>query len=91
MNFTRKAAAIPVALILSQALAANAQTPGHEGRRICRVPETTATRMAPPRICKTAAEWRAIDNLRERQAETEGQIFSRERVESQPPAVASPN
>ena len=92
MNFSRKAAAIAVTLVLGQALAAAApaQTQGSEGRRICRTPQTTSTRMAPPRICKTAAEWREIDGLRDRQAESEGQVFRRERVEAQPPSVASP-
>ena len=93
MKLTRKAATISMMLVLSQPLTATAlaQTRDGEGRRVCRSPQTTATRMAPARICKSVAEWREIDRVRDQRAESEGQIFQRERVESQPPSVPAPN
>jgi hypothetical protein len=93
MIMTKKVAAISVALVVGQALAASApaQTQGSEQRRICRSTQTTATRMGGSRICKTAAEWREIDRMRERERDAEGDTFRTERVASQPITTPAPN
>ena len=68
--------------------AAFAQSPD-DSRIMCKSEATTATRLPQPRVCRTKAQWRALE--KERELDRNGEIFAREPVIARPlpmPAAA---
>jgi len=59
-----------------------------EDRIVCKSLALTATRLPSPRVCRTRAQWRALE--REQEVDRTGQTLSREQVLSQPPRPGAP-
>jgi hypothetical protein len=55
--------------INSQA-AATADATAGDNRRVCRQRDTMGTRLRAVRVCRTQAEWRALDNAGRQRAKT---------------------
>ena len=74
--------AIIVTMLAGQSLvaAALAQSPD-DGRIQCRDLVPSGTRLPQPRVCKTRAEWRALEKQRE--LDRNGEIFAHEEVIAQ--------
>ncbi|MDQ1674749.1 MAG: hypothetical protein QOC98_3311 [Frankiaceae bacterium] len=71
-------AALPAAAL---AVDAPAAAPKKE-RKICRLGDETGSRVRPPRVCHTGAEWRAIDSqARNGNGEGNGSPFLSEKVD----------
>ena len=68
--------------------AAFAQSPD-DTHIMCKSEATTATRLPQPRVCKTRAEWRALE--KQRNIDRSGETFNHEQVESQPMRSPSAN
>jgi hypothetical protein len=77
MRILRLVLAAAVVLPPIAVAAAEDSAPKNKERRICRREPTTGTRMAPPRVCMTQAEW---DNVSERAKEDMRASQSRQTV-----------
>ena len=64
-----------------------AQSPD-DNRIMCKSEAATATRLPQPRICKTRAQWRALE--KQRNIDRNGEILNHEQVETLPMRPPAP-